>query len=109
MELVEKKPLELTQNDGNKLKQLLDGIDEIITTEQGTIIKFKGNLITSTEGTQIFHSENGHIVQLAKTIHLNPPLEQFMDVNKVNEDLLDMKQSAKELLQAKDDCGCSDC
>lgn len=74
----------LSKNEGLILKKLLSGIEDIIVDENNTIIKFKGNLVILTEGTQLFKSE-GDIIQFANKIHLNP------EINTVNNIYIEME------------------
>jgi hypothetical protein len=116
MQIVENKEnknkIVLSDSNINKLLTLLDSIEDISSNELGTVIKFKGNLVTITEGTQIYKSDNGHIVHLAETIHLNPELTSFDNAQNIDKQLEEIRELSNEEVKEnmkKKKGNCKDC
>jgi stage III sporulation protein SpoIIIAA len=109
-DLIKKTGAEITQARAEKLNALLDSIDDIVVNEHGTLIKFRGNLVTVTEGSNIIQSVNGHLVALANTIHLNPVLKDYSSVQKIEHGVEEIRRKSIEdmerLKRASKDCGC---
>jgi len=109
-ELTKRKNFKVTNREKNLLTSLLSNIEDIQVSDKGTMIKFKGHLVTVSDGSIITQSSNGHIVQIANTIQLNPELSDVSSVDIIDKQIekdtqiaiLEMKNENKKVKKCKD-------
>ena len=86
----------------DKLLTLASSIDNIVSTEDGSLyIKYKNNLVISSDGSNIIHSKNGDIVIKSNFLHLNPESYEMKNIQKLQGNNTDKVIKELHLLEEK--------